>query len=57
MTEEKVKTMHTCNACGEKDHKWHEVYYEESSTLKKAEKSYITWCEKVKGYVIVNGLI
>ena len=51
---EKVKLKQSCHVCGVKDHDWHQVYYEESSKLKRAEKSYLTWCEKVKGYVVTH---
>ncbi|MCB9360551.1 MAG: hypothetical protein H6587_08195 [Flavobacteriales bacterium] len=54
MTRKIVKEELLCSSCGTKQHKWHEVYYEEGSKLIKAEKSYITWCNKIKGYVIEN---
>lgn len=54
MIVEKVKVELVCSACGNSTHEWHEVYYEEGAKLIKAMKSYLTWCSKVKGYVIVN---
>jgi hypothetical protein len=57
MIKENVKEALKCNACGKITNDWHEVYYEDFSKLKKAEKTYISWCKKVKGYVIVNASI
>jgi ribosomal protein L33 len=54
MIEEKVKVKLTCSACDGKDHQWHRVYYEEFSRLKRAEKSFITFCNKTNQYVITN---
>lgn len=56
MAENKVKVDHICSDCGKKNHNWFEVYYEESSKLKRAEKAYIAWCNSIKGYVIINNL-
>lgn len=52
MIGEKTKVKHTCNACGKKNHEWHEVYYGDRATLKKIDKTFISWCEKVNSYIL-----
>ena len=54
MTEEKIKEKHLCNICDCDNHMWHEIYYDDHATLKKIDKTYIAWCEKINGYVLVN---
>ena len=57
MIDEKIKIQYKCNVCNSDKHVWHEVYYEEFSKLKKAERSYISWCNKVKTYVLANSVV
>lgn len=51
-TEVIKKIMYKCEYCGGSNHSWHEVYYEQYVTLKKAEKTYIAWCDKINNYVL-----
>ncbi len=48
------KIIQKCEQCGTSTHNWHEVYYEQYVTLKKADKTYIAWCDKIKNYVLTN---
>jgi len=48
------KIVQKCEHCGMLNHSWHEVYYEQHVTLKKADKTYIAWCNKIQNYVLIN---
>lgn len=56
MTETMIskKITHQCKYCGDCNHEWHEVYYGDKATLKKVERTYITWCKQSKKYVLLN---
>jgi hypothetical protein len=54
MIKEKTKVSLVCTACGNGNHSWHDVFYSDSAQLKKAKKTYITFCDKLSEYVIVN---
>ena len=53
----KTNQFFICPACNQQTHIWHEAYYEIGVKLLKAEKSYITWCDKLREYVIKNKTI
>jgi hypothetical protein len=54
MIEERTKFSLVCTSCGNGNHSWHEVFYSDCAQLKRAGKTYITLCNEVKEYVIVN---
>jgi|GEM_PF-4021148 len=56
MIEETIekRVIQKCNQCEGFSHKWFEVYFSDRTTLKKADKTYITWCEKTGKYVLTS---
>jgi hypothetical protein len=50
----KSSQIFICPACAQENHIWHEAYYQEGVKLLKANKSYITWCNTYREYVITN---
>ena len=40
-----------CIVCSSWEHKWFQVYYDDNSKLKKANNSWMAWCETEGEYV------